>query len=397
MARQRELAMTEERWGKWQTIREIGKGGQGTTYLAKDAGLFDSINDTIAKALNTFMSLHSQETAGAIAYAIEGHFKAINETGIGALKVLHDPCKNNAQALDRLKKEVSVLSKRLHPNIVEILDSAPHQGWFTTTFYRQGTLTENLHRFKGDPLAAMQALRPLVEAVAILHRNNVIHRDIKPDNIFFSDNGLVLGDFGLVFLTDDERARISGTYENVGARDWMPPWAFGKRVEEISPTFDVFSLAKVLWAMISGKKILQLWYHTRPENNLSELFPRQRHMELVNQLLNMCIRENEKDMHCLDASMLLQLMDQISQVMKNGGDLLRKGVRRICLVCGDGTYSVVVDEKQLDLCDYMGFSPVSGKRWRLLRCGRCGHIQFFELGSSGSEALAWGPDDWMNK
>jgi hypothetical protein len=107
--------------------------------------------------------------------------------------------------------------------------------------------------------------------------------------------------------------------------------------------------------------------------------------------------QNEKDMHCLDASMLLQLMDQVSQVMKNGGDLLRKGVRRICLVCGDGTYSVVVDEKQLGMRDYMGFSPVSGKRWRLLRCGSCGHIQFFELGSLGSEALAWGPDDWMNK
>ena len=234
-----------------------------------------------------------------------------------------------------------------------------------------------------------------MEAVAILHKNNVLHRDIKPDNIFFSDTGLVLGDFGLVFLTDDERARISGTYENVGARDWMPPWAFGKRVEELSPTFDVFSLAKVLWAMISGKKILRLWYHTRPENNLSELFPRQPHMELVNQLLNMCIRENEEDMHCLDASMLLQLIDQILQVMKNRGDLLRKGLRRICMVCGDGTYQIVVDDKQqLDMRAYMGFSPVSGKRWRLLRCGSCGHVQFFEL---GAEALAWGPEDWIHR
>ncbi|NOU08635.1 MAG: protein kinase [Nitrospira sp.] len=378
--------------GRWEIVKEIGKGGQGTTYLAKDTMVFYGIRDVIAKTLDRYTQLRNKEDAEAIAYAIEDHFRAINGIGMGALKILHDPLKHDGKALERLKNEVNVLSKQLHPSIIKILDAAPHQGWFTTTFYSQGTLADNLYRFKGQPLAAMQALRPIVEAVAVLHRHDLIHRDIKPANIFFSDGGLVLGDFGLVFFADEQRTRISDTYENVGSRDWMPPWAFGKQVEELSPTFDVFSLAKVLWAMISGKTVLPLWYHTRPENNISELFPRQPHMELVNQFLNMCIQENEEDMHCLDASMVLQLIDQLIQVMKNGGDLLRKGLRRICMVCGDGTYQVVVDDKdQLRMREYMGFSPVSGKRWRLLRCGGCGHIQFFEL---GAEALAWGPEDW---
>ena len=53
------------------------------------------------------------------------------------------------------------------------------------------------------------------------------------------NNNLILGDFGLVFYSDNDKPRVSKTFENVGSRDWMPGWAYGKRVEEVNPTFDV--------------------------------------------------------------------------------------------------------------------------------------------------------------
>ena len=105
-------------------------------------------------------------------------------------------------------------------------------------------------------------MRPLVEAVAALHEVKIIHRDIKPDNIFVTDNGLVLGDFGIAHLEDKDNTRVSETYENVGSRDWMPPWAMGMRLDDVRPTFDVFGLGKVLWSMVSGKSKLRLWYYT---------------------------------------------------------------------------------------------------------------------------------------
>ncbi len=105
----------------------------------------------------------------------------------------------------------------------------------------------------------MKAFRPLVEGVAKLHERGFVHRDIKPQNIFIDANGnLVLGDFGIVFFDDPAHTRLSATFENVGSRDWMPGWAYSVRIEAVKPAFDVFSLGKVLWAMISTKPVLPL-------------------------------------------------------------------------------------------------------------------------------------------
>lgn len=332
-----------------------------------------------------------QESATALARALEAHSHALVETGVGALKVLHESVKQNTKALARLKAEVHVLSNHPHPHILKILDSRPAEGWFTTTYYGQGTLADNINRFKGQPLTAIRTLRPIVEAVATLHKEKLIHRDIKPANIFYSDKGLVLGDFGLVFFADESKTRISETYENVGSRDWMPPWAHGKRVEELTPVFDVFSLAKILWVMISGKTFLPLWYFERPENNIATLFPKEPHMDLVNKLLEMCICENEGDVRCPDATHLLEQMDLILRIMQNGGDLLRKNLKRLCRVCGYGEYTLVVDEKKdSGMSSTMGLTPVANKRFRIFSCYNCGHIQLFEVGRSPE---AWGFED----
>lgn len=128
------------------------------------------------------------------------------------------------------------------------------------------------HHFQGNMLAALAAFRQLVEGVSQIHDAGLAHRDIKPANVFMSsDNRLVLGDLGMVFFADDQRTRVMETYKNVGSRDWMPGWAMGIRVEDVKPSFDVFSLGKLFWSMLSGRPKLQPWYHHRDEFELEKM------------------------------------------------------------------------------------------------------------------------------
>jgi len=136
-----------------------------------------------------------------------------------------------------MKNEIRALQGLNHPNIIRILDANLDRRWFVTEYFPERSLAEPKHRnkYKGRLIDALVAFRPLVAGVAALHARKLVHRDIKPQNIFVSPGrGLVLGDFGLVFFADEERTRVSDTLENVGSRDWMPAWAMGMRVEDLN-------------------------------------------------------------------------------------------------------------------------------------------------------------------
>ena len=167
-----------------------------------------------------------------------------------------------------MSAEVEALLKLNHPSLVHIYEANTHERWFVMEYFN-GTLLDVLARTQNDVLGSFLAFRPLVHAVAELHERGLVHRDIKPGNVFIADDGhLVLGDFGLVINTGAGDFRVTDTYENVGSRDWMPAWAYGQRMDAVRPDFDVFSLGKLLWSMISGKPFLRLWYFQQDEFNL---------------------------------------------------------------------------------------------------------------------------------
>ena len=316
-----------------------------------------------------------------------------NPVNHGALKILHssDEARNFKDAEERQKRELKAMQQIDHPNLLKVLDYNLEEKWFVSRYYPDGTLKDKSDWFIGQVERTLTAIRPVIDGVAILHEKKIVHRDIKPENIFVDEKGqLVLGDFGLVFFENPGYKRISGTLENVGSTDWMPAWATRMRIEDITPSFDVFSLGKTIWAMVSGKPFLRLWYHPRDEFNLETIFPDRPEMALLNGLLDKCIVEDEEK--CLkNAGLLLEEIDSLLSALRLGADLMSDS-ERPCRVCGFGKYQLVVNKdrtKALNFgLDIPGVRTPTSPAFKIFVCNKCGNIQLFYC-QEGDDPPGW--------
>ncbi len=355
-----------EAFGEWEVVRKIDGGGQGMVYEVTKKKLgspemdFLSALDGCTKAIQT--GQERRDGAEKIINLIRSLSTESSRPRF-ALKKLHrrDNEADDEKALGRLRKELEALSKiGLHPALVRVEDAKVDERWFVMDFY-PGLLSKTLQRTQGDLLGSLIILRPVVDAVAKVHEKGFVHRDIKPQNIFIAADGhLVLGDFGLV-IDGDQSGRLTDTYENVGTRDWMPGWASGMRLEDVRPSFDVFSLGKVLWNLISGKEKLQLWYHRKAQFNLENLFPEIPMMTEVNLLLDESVVEEEND--CLpNAVEFLKRIDSLIHRVKLGGQVLADG-KIECIICRSAHY----------------MEQPAGNYEKYLLCPFCGNVQKFDL------------------
>ena len=369
---------------RWEIISELGKGGQGVVYKVLDKFKFDFKKINAALAEIKSFTLHVEKSQQlhrlqGFRDAVGGVVSMEDPQNQGALKVLRTPedAKDPERAEKRLKREINAMSEMSHPNLTKIIDVDSDSKWFVSEFHPKGSLSSQ-KPFVGNFVEALKAFRPLVEGVAQIHQQKKVHRDIKPHNVFIDfDGNLILGDFGLVFSQYDENTRISALEENLGSRDWMPGWAMSRRIEEITPTFDVFSLGKLLWAMVSGS-VLNLWYYDDKEFDLEEKFPTAPHIKLANPLFSKCIVEKEE--HCLsNAGALLKEVDQTLEIIERGADLIGTSVERKCKVCGLGTYRLFAERGDTNGMDRFGLRRTSSGQFKIYVCERCGHAQLFQF------------------
>ena len=374
---------------RWHIIEDLGAGGQGKVYRVLDKDKLDIENEIPRAIEDSIIGFTGMQPVGkkkkhfeSLRKAIVGLIRAEDPINHGALKVLHEAkdATDFELAEERIKREIEAMASISHPNLLKILDHDPDAKWFVSQFYPKGTLTKNKELFTGNFVKSLRAFRSLVDGVSELHKKGFVHRDIKPQNVFLDSNdNLVLGDFGLVFFTDPEHTRISKIWENVGSRDWMPAWAMGMIVE-VKPKFDVFSLGKLLWAMISGIPILQLWYFEKPENNLENMFPNAPSISLANPLFKKCIVENEED--CLpDATALLEEVDKVLTIIDRNANLIDENIERPCKVCGIGNHELLID-RDLGRLRSFGINPAESRRFKVFVCNYCGHVQLFAFGGA---------------
>lgn len=381
---------------QWELKDPLGEGGQGKVYLAFDrrATKKGQVEFALLQFLNNLAgSIASSEVRFERAKELRSIILEIIEAERvecrGALKILHAAGVEGVagQAQERMLREMAVMAQVSHSSCVRILDSYPEEYAYVSEYYPNGTLKDKLGDFSGDLLRTLKHIRPMVEAVAELHSRSpqVVHRDIKPENIFIAADGrLVLGDFGIAYFKDPQHTRVSETLENVGSRDWMPAWAMGQRVEDISPAFDVFSLGKVIWSMLSGEQFLRLWYFDRPEFDVEKLFPKAPFIGLANPLFRKCMVENEEN--CLkDAGELLEEIDLVIDRIDKGSDFIDG--ERTCRTCGRGTYQLKVDRSMNDAARF-GLQIRGHCSFKIFACSNCGDVRLFHF-DEDKDLPAW--------
>ncbi len=202
--------MVGETLGQYRLTKELGKGGFATVYRA------------LQPALNRHV----------------------------AIKILHPEYVRDQRALRRFKREALAVARLNHPNIVTVFDYGEHDGraYLVMEYIEGSTLKGRL----GKPVAYTMALE-LVTAVAnaldYAHSKGLVHRDIKPANILFTHEGrIVLSDFGIVRLADDQSSLTRGV---IGTPYYMSPeQALGREVDGRS---DLYSLGVVLFEMLTGR------------------------------------------------------------------------------------------------------------------------------------------------
>jgi serine/threonine protein kinase len=371
----------------WEIIEPLGRGGQSEVSLVRGPERLAARAHDIEQILSfspwqTATADTISKKTGQFAEAVVGYARPESHEELGAMKVfkIRD---DEQQAVQRLSLEVGILSERKSRRLPRLLDSNIKERWMVTEFFRLGTLEDNFAKYKGNVALALNAFLSLVETLAMLHSAGIVHRDIKPANVFIrSDNELVLGDFGIVYLPN-QPSRPTLTNESVGPHDYMPPWAEGGRLDAVGTKIDIYMLGKLLWCMVSGRlRLVREWFEL-PENNLTMTFPDDPGMEMINVILRRCVVEQENKCQT-SAADLASIVKSYLNVLQRGGQVLYQGVLRPCRVCGVGLYgrnNLPPTLPRISGSGAIGLSVWAESQTTLpvypYVCSYCGHVEFF--------------------
>jgi len=208
--------VTPEELGDYQLIEEIGRGGQGLVYRARQ------------KSLNRIVAL---KVIGLGRWATQAHIK-------------------------RFRLEAEAAASLDHPNIVPIHEIGESDGscFFSMQLVEGRRLDEVIKREPMPNRRAAELLVKLARIISYAHERGILHRDIKPGNILIdADDEPHLTDFGLARLVERENTITGTTVEALGTPSYMAPeQAAGDTAQLISAT-DVYGLGAVFYHLLTGQ------------------------------------------------------------------------------------------------------------------------------------------------
>lgn len=188
-----------------------------------------------------------------------------------ALKILNrDRRTGNRASLNTelFMQEARAVAKLQHPSVVSIIEVGEDQGqlFIALEIMEGGTLKEHLDQHgKMTPREVFGHMVGSAKALALAHRRGIIHRDIKPRNLMFDDNGhLQLMDFGLADV-DQEAISEALRGKAVGSLGWIAPeTARGQPTTFVS---DIYSFGLVMFYAMTGRS----WFHADSRSEMIQL------------------------------------------------------------------------------------------------------------------------------
>lgn len=299
----------------------------------------------------------------------------------------------NIKRIDRFKREIEAVRNLSHENIVRLIDFdlEAERPYLVTEYCSGGSLLQAEPFWHKSPIKALEIFQQICNGVAYAHSQDVIHRDLKPGNIFLrSTTGpAVVGDFGICYLEEDG-TRLTLTEEAVGPRLFMAPELEDGRVRDISKRSDTYSLGKLLYWLLSGGKIFSREKHRELEWELKGLDSTRRrwnnvYMEHVNRLLDLMIVADPEERR--DVYQVLLISKDVARLVQKEFNPIGKGIQQPCYYCGYGHYMLRADN-DTDVRNF-GFRTIGAPDWRILVCDWCGHVQAFRVDMAQQK-------DWWN-
>src|SRR5213596_2756688 len=247
-------------FGDYELLQEIGRGGQGIVYRARQ------------KSLNRIVAL---KVIGLAHWATEAHVK-------------------------RFRMEAEAAAGLNHPCIVPIYEVGERDGacYFSMGFI-EGDQLDEIAKSEAMPVqCAAELIAKVARIVHYAHEHHILHRDIKPGNILLDAKGEPhLTDFGLARLVESESS-VTQTLDVLGTPSYMAPEQAVGNNAAVSSVTDVYGLGAVLYQLLTGQppfaggttyETIKLLLDTEPRS------PRLLNPKIDRDLSTICLKCLEKD------------------------------------------------------------------------------------------------------
>src|SRR5438046_3071437 len=213
-----EANVTDTQWrlGHYEILEEIGRGGMGVIYRARQQ--------------------HSRRIVAVkriLAHQVDSH-----------------------ETLVRFRREAEAVASLDHPNILpihEVSESEEGLPFFSMKYAEGGSLRTAAPALRAKPRECVRLMAKVARAIAYAHGKGVLHRDLQPGNILLDENGEpMVSDFGLAKWLN-ETSDLTRTLETLGTPGYIAPEQAECRTVDLTGAADIYSLGAILFYLLTGR------------------------------------------------------------------------------------------------------------------------------------------------